>query len=91
MLSVDSNTVACTTLVLAEVSPGEESGGGTFIKAGEKVYWRLGTGNFGRILSLFRQDRLLMSLGTYPEAFDMTDIVRGFVRNEVGYQEFVIV
>jgi hypothetical protein len=91
ILNAHSSMVSCKALVLAELSPGEETGGGAFIKAGEKVYRRLGTGNFGRIPSLFRQDKLLMALGMYPEAAEMKGVVRGFVRNEVGYQEFVIV
>ena len=91
MLSAHGSMVSCSALVLAEVSPGEESGGGAFIKPGEKVYRRLGTGNFGRVPSLFRQDKLVMALGTYPEATEMADVVRGFVRNETGYQEFVII
>lgn len=91
ILNAHAGMVSCEALVLAELSPGEETGGGAFIKAGEKVYRRLGTGSFGRIPSLFRQDKLLMALGTYPEATRMEDVVHGFVRNKAGYQEFVII
>ncbi|KAK0701936.1 heterokaryon incompatibility protein-domain-containing protein [Lasiosphaeria miniovina] len=69
MLTAHSSMVSCSALVFAEVTPGEESGcGGTFVKPGEKVYRRLGTGNFGRIPSLFRNDKLVMALGTFPDA-----------------------
>jgi hypothetical protein len=91
ILSAHGSMVSCSALVLVELSPGEGYGSGGFIRAGEKVYRRLGTGNFGRIPNLFRQDKLLMALGVYPEATEMADVVRGFVRNEVGYHEFVII
>jgi len=83
--------VGCEALVLAEVSPNGGFGGGTFVKPGEKVYRRLGIGNFGRVPSLCLQDKLVMSLGTYLEAADMADVVRGFVRNELEYRGFVII
>ncbi|KAK3395261.1 hypothetical protein B0H63DRAFT_492189 [Podospora didyma] len=93
VLTALETMVECNVLVLSELSPDEETGDddGTFIKPGEKVYRRLGMGNFGRIPSLFRQDKLLMAMGTYPEADEMEDIAREFVRNEVGFREFVII
>ncbi|KAK3984502.1 heterokaryon incompatibility protein-domain-containing protein [Cladorrhinum sp. PSN332] len=92
MLNMHSSMVNCYALVLAEVSPDEGFAvGGDFVRPGEQVYRRLGTGDFGRIPSLFRQDKLVMSLGAFPEATEMTDVLRGFGRNEAGYREFVII
>lgn len=91
ILSVNSSMVGCDALVLEEVSPSEGFVGGSFVRPGEKIYRRLGTGNFGRIPNLFRQDKLVMSLGTFPETDDMAHLLAGFRRNNAGYQEFVII
>lgn len=37
------------------------------------------------------QDKLLMSLGTYPECEDTEEMARGFQRDETGFQEFVLI
>lgn len=89
VLNANSSMVDCKVLVLTEVSPVEGFGGGRFVKPGEKIYRRHGTGKFGRIPSLLRQDKLLMALGTLTE--DMTDNLRGFRRDEEGYHEFVVI
>jgi len=93
VLGISGPTVSCTALVLVEVGVGEPLGigAGSFVKPGERVYRRLGTGSFGRIPSLMRQDKLVMSLGTFPETEDYDAILGGFVRNEWGYREFVII
>ncbi|KAL8660622.1 MAG: hypothetical protein Q9202_006367 [Teloschistes flavicans] len=82
----------CTYLVLIE---DEMHGGGAFVKTGEKVYRRIGWGDFGRRLSLFRADKLLMDLGTFPdiEALDGQGeaLVQGFKKREDTLEEFVLI
>lgn len=89
VLNANSDMVDCKVLVLTEVSRGGGFGGGRFVKPGEKVYRRLGTGNFGTLPSLLRQDKLLMALGRFPG--DVTDNLRRFRRIETGYHEFVVI
>lgn len=66
-LRFDARTVECIRFVLIEVQVedgiGSEDG---YVKTGEKVYGWLGSGNFGQLPSILRQDRLLMGLGAYP-------------------------
>lgn len=79
-------------LCLVEVEPAERIAGGTeFVRADEKVFRRIGTGNFGRVISMLKQDKLLMSLGTYPETQVGTELAKSFERSEDGFQEFVII
>ncbi|KAH8901571.1 hypothetical protein GQ53DRAFT_851452 [Thozetella sp. PMI_491] len=92
VLHIHGSMVECNLLVLTEVLPEEGFGGdGSFVRPGEKVYRRLGSGNFGRVPTLFRQDSLVLALGTYPEDDDMEEVARGFERDETGYQEFVVI
>lgn len=95
-LRFDTTTLDCTTLVLIEV-PKEDriAHEGEFLKPGEKVYRRLGTGNFGRIPSMLRQDKLLLQLGSYPdiqrENVQGQDLVKGFKRQTDGMENFVLI
>jgi hypothetical protein len=54
-LRFDTKTVECICLILIKVQVedgiGSEDG---FVKTGEKVYRRLGSGNFGRLPSMLR-------------------------------------
>ena len=84
-------------LVLAEMPSGGSGSGshGNFVRSGEKVYQRIGTGNFGRVPSMLRKDRLLLGLGTYPD-IDTNDeqgmkLAGGFKRSGDGLEEFVLV
>jgi len=95
-LRFGTRMVECTCLCLIEVQAedgiGSEDG---FVKTGEKVYRRLGTGNFGRLPSMLRQDRLLMELGTYPDVQvkdeQGQELAKGFKRKEDGLEEFVLI
>ncbi|MCJ1393979.1 hypothetical protein MMC18_006856 [Xylographa bjoerkii] len=95
-LRFDRGVVECNCLCLIQVQAedriGSEEG---FVRAGEKVYRRLGTGNFGRIPSMLRQDKLLMGLGTYPDIQvnneQGRELAKGFKRNEDGLEEFVLI
>ena len=61
----------------------------------ERVYRRLGSGNFGRLPSMLRQDRLLMELGTYPDVQvkdgQGQELAKGFKRKEDGLEKFVLI
>lgn len=91
-----SRTAECNCLVLLRVlaEDGLVNGIG-FVKPGEKVYRRLGTGNFGRLPSMLRQDKLLLELGNYPD-IQVEDEQGGllgsdFKREEVGMEEFILI
>jgi hypothetical protein len=66
-----------------------------FVKTGEKVYRRRGTGNFGRIPSMLRQKRLLMQLGTFLDIEvkngEGQELAKCFKRREDGLEEFVLI
>lgn len=95
-LRFDTRMVECICICLIEVQAedgiGSEDG---FVKTGEKVYRRLGSGNFGRLPSMLRQDRLLMELGAYPDVQvndeQGQELAKGFKRNEDGLEEFVLI
>jgi hypothetical protein len=76
--------------VQADEDFGKEYG---FVKPGEKVYRRVGSGNFGRIPSMLREDKLLMALGTYPDSqtTNEKELQDGFQRREGGFEEFVLI
>lgn len=81
-------------LVLMEAEGQQYGGPNGFVRAGERVYRRMGTGNFGRTISMLQSTDLVLSLGTYPDIQPTStgaDIVRGFKRKEVGMQEFVLI
>ncbi|KAF2103062.1 hypothetical protein NA57DRAFT_32577 [Rhizodiscina lignyota] len=95
-LRFGSNMLACTCLCLIEA--GEQEGIGTgdgFVKQDEKVYRRLGTGDFGRLPSMLRQDKLLVGLGAYPDIQvkdgQGQELAQGFRRNEEELEEFVLI
>jgi hypothetical protein len=95
-LRFDTRMVECTCLCVIEVEEKERiASKGGFVKAGEKVYRRLGTGNFGRITSMLRQDKQLMELGAYPniqrDNVSGEDLAKGFKRKEDGLEEFVLI
>ena len=95
-LRFDRSMVECNCLCLIQVQEedriGSEEG---FVRVGEKVYRRLGTGNFGRIPSMLRQDKLLMGLGAYPDIRvnneQGQELTKGFKRKEDGLEEFVLI
>ncbi|KAI1866494.1 hypothetical protein JX265_007795 [Neoarthrinium moseri] len=90
IVSHDRTVLSCNCLVLTEVDGC--SAGDQFIRPGEKVYRRLGTGNFGRIPSKLREDALLLELGTYPQNDeDAGRLIKGFRRNEENMEEFVLI
>jgi hypothetical protein len=63
-LEFRSDMLSGSALVLLEVKgKGEE-----FAQPGEKVYLRLGTGNFGRVPHMLLQDKLLLETGEYQDA-----------------------
>jgi hypothetical protein len=64
-----------------------------FVKSGEKVYRRVGSGDFGRIPTMLRQDKLLTALSTYPDSQVTNEKVlqNGFKRREEGFEEFVLI
>jgi len=65
-----------------------------FVKNGEKVYRRMGTGNFGRSIDMLRETDLVLSLGMYSELGPGKvgmDVARGFKRREEGMQKFVLI
>jgi hypothetical protein len=93
-LRFSANMLECKCLCLVQVQAGEEVGKEYgFVKSGEKVYRRVGSGNFGRIPSILRQDKLLMALGTYPDSQVTNEEVlqNGFKRREEGFEEFVLI
>jgi hypothetical protein len=74
-LRFDTTTVECICLILieAQVKDGIGSEDG-YVKTGERVYRRLGSGDFGRLPRMLRQDKLLMELGAYPYWFLARDL-----------------
>lgn len=90
IVSYEFSVLSCNCLVLAEVDIC--SAGDQFVRPGEKIYRRLGTGNFGRVASLLQQDALLLGLGTYPrEVEDTEQFIKGFRRSEEVFEEFVLI
>jgi len=91
------NSISCSCLVLTGVDV--PTYGGKFLKTGEKAYRRIGTGNFGKLISMLKTSDLVLTLGTYanlPADPRITDVqgqasVNGFTRKEVGMQEFVLI
>jgi hypothetical protein len=95
-LAFRSSMIGCTCMVLIEEqSPdvvGIEHG---FVKTGDRVFKRLGTGNFGRVPSMLKQDKLLLELGTYPDMpvdnQQGQKLAIGFKRKEEDFVEFVLI
>ncbi|TGO27378.1 hypothetical protein BPAE_0043g00520 [Botrytis paeoniae] len=95
LISFDS-TVSCQCIFLVEVDASDQIGDdGKFVKPGEKVYRRVGSGNFGSVTSSFRQNKLLMELGTYPVILEKDGqgqvLANGFKRSEDGFEQIVII
>lgn len=94
-LQFDSRIIRCDCLVLMEVGEEEDTGDEVgFVKPGEKVYRRLGTGDFGRASSMIRQDKLLMRLGAYPDTQAQNgqgEELASFKRTEDGFEDFVLI
>ncbi|KAL8951391.1 MAG: hypothetical protein Q9222_002641 [Ikaeria aurantiellina] len=82
----------CTYLILIER---ELDSGRTFTKAGEKVYQRIGCGDFGGIPSLFRLDKSVLGLGTFPDTEVRDDqageLAKDFRKTADGPEEFVLI
>ena len=91
-LRFGNRTVECICLCLIEDAIGSEDG---FVKTGKKVYRRLGSGNFGRLPSMLRQDKLLMGLGAFPDVQvkdeQGQELAKGFKRKKDGLKEFVLI
>ena len=91
-LRFDNRMVECTCLVLIE---DEVRTGDPFVKTGEKVYRRIGSGNFGRAPSMLRQDKLLLGLGDFPNVQVSNEqgkeLANGFKIREADFEEFVLV
>jgi hypothetical protein len=81
-------------LVLMEAEGQHYGGSNGFVRAGERVYRRMGTGNFGRSIDMLQSTDLVLRLGTYPDIQPTSagaDVAKGFKRKEVGMQEFVLI
>ena len=91
-LRFSNNTVECIALVLVE---DETASDDVFARTGEKVYRRIGSGNFGRIPSMLQQDNLLLGLGTFPnvqmQAEQGQELANGFKTNEDRLEEFILI
>ena len=70
--------VGCKGLALTEVMPGEGFGEGSFVRADERVYTRIGVASY----ESSRRDLLPMALGECPLASDMAGVTDPFIRNE---------
>ncbi|TGO68116.1 hypothetical protein BOTNAR_0030g00390 [Botryotinia narcissicola] len=95
LISFDS-TVSCQCIFLVEVDASDQTGDdGKFVKPGEKVYRRVGSGNFGSVTSSYRQNKLLMELGSYPFTRDNDGqgqaLANGFKKREDGFEQIVII
>lgn len=89
------NSLSCSCLILMEEG-GERYGGSKgFVKSGDRVYRRMGTGNFGRLVSMLRATDLVWSLGSYSNVEigegKGGDLAKGFKRKETEMQEFVLI
>lgn len=98
MLAFFDSTVSCQSLYLIEVHvPDQVGDDGKFVRPGEKVYRRIGSGNFGRVTTKLREDKLLLDLGSYAEIpaeagqREGQVIAKGFKRKEDEFQEFVLI
>jgi hypothetical protein len=84
----------CLCLIEAQAENRIRSENGV-IDAGAKVYRRLGSGNFGRVPSMLRQDRLLMELGAYPDIQmkeeQGQELAKGFRRKEDEMEDFILI
>ncbi|RDW63596.1 hypothetical protein BP6252_11141 [Coleophoma cylindrospora] len=88
--------VECRCVCLIKVESEEGRGcSNEFVRAGEKIYRRIGTGNFGRIPSMLQEDMLVMGLGHYNNIQDAEGnglkLSIGFERKEDGFEEFVLI
>jgi hypothetical protein len=95
-LSVSFNdSLSCHCLVLIEVEGEQYGGPNEFVRMNEKVYRRLGTGNFGRLVSMLQPNDLVLSLGSYPNIQlgegQGEELARGFQPKQTGMQEFVLI
>jgi hypothetical protein len=85
----------CICLCLIEVQADGIGSDDAFVNTGEKVWRRLGTGNFGPLPSMLRQDKLLIELGAYPEVQARDEQgqepAMGFKRKEAGFEVFVLI
>ena len=67
------------------------------MKPGEKIYRRIGTGNFGKLISMLKTSDLVLTLGSYANLPAYArDVQRqlsgdGFTRKEVGMRDFVLI
>lgn len=83
-------------LVLVEVPPEESIGGKDgFVKAGEKVYERLGYVDTLGCSETAPHSKLFSGLGAYPipqtEMDRARELAGGFRRSEEGFEEFVLI
>lgn len=87
--------ISCSCLVLMEAEGEQYSGPKGFVKRGERVYRRLGTGSFGKLIGMLKPNDLVLSIGTYPKVqMDNAkgeELAKGFKRKEAGMQEFIII
>ncbi|EKD20822.1 HET domain protein pin-c1 [Drepanopeziza brunnea f. sp. 'multigermtubi' MB_m1] len=97
-LSVSFDTsISGKCLVLLEV-PGQQYGGpNAFIRPGEKVYRRMGTGRFGRTIGMLHPTDVVLGLGTYPnikiggETRTGAELASVFTRKQTPMEEFVLI
>jgi hypothetical protein len=81
-------------MVLMRVEGQVYGGKKGFVRNGEHVYRRIGTGNFGKSIDMLSGTELVLSLGTYGVLGNGKvgqSVMRGFRRREEGMQEFVLI
>ena len=94
--NINGTSLSCDALVLIEVDMSTRAANsGHFVREAEAIYRRLGTGDFGRLLSMLHQDKLLMSLGRYADVpiggEGQITLADGFRRHENWSDDFVII
>ncbi|TVY85470.1 hypothetical protein LSUE1_G000165 [Lachnellula suecica] len=95
-LRFSANMLECRCMCLVQVKVDEDIGMDYgFVKAGERVYRRVGSGDFGRIPSMLRQNKLLLGLGTYSDVQGAgelgEELKKGFKRRDDGLEDFILI
>lgn len=81
-------------MVLMRVEGPVYGGKNDFVRSGENVYRRIGTGNFGKSIDMLNGTELVLALGTYGVLGNGQvgqSVMRGFKRKEERMQEFVLI
>lgn len=92
----DARMIEAKALVMAKVDTDQiDFQRFDFIRPSDRVYRRIGTGNFGRIPSKLRMDKLLLNCGAFPD-MEVADgqgrrLAQGFRRSDDGFEDFVLI